>query len=518
MSQSALQPNEFVWDIKDDEWDQWRKASHSDYFKTKDFELCGVIWSISCYPNGNTHNDFVCCGKSTSEFMKMVLEFKSAQTNSVGINGSFTCDQFDQRKEFQITVENAKNTTDCRVHLINNNNISEMDCDQLTIKFQIQAILQTHENDIDWVIMQEAVNISTGIVRWSDRLFRSPKFKTPDENQWYITFNRRNFEYFNIELSLDDSPSNMKNKKSAFKYTMGLAELNTKHHRSCPFYHRSSDASNLCRLDEIQNMKQLTIQCKITPLKETAVDNISDSGLNWEISGNEMERLKTGHFGDSFVSPMFKSDDALWYLILDPNEYKGTGVIYPRPICVSFKKYYLENQGVRLWSKLECEQLNYMDIICVEYHRWPDKNLIHTAVWDPSQLNKLESITIKCNMQSNRKVWIMKKDEMKDNEIEFELNDLKWKMKTTNNSIQLKLIEATSGSNTKIQRTIICEKLGISDRKTVTYSDDAKENDVIYFDDNKDDNKNDNDMGDDLIAIVYIINSLRGIPSNLMPQ
>eukprot|EP01084_Bolivina_argentea_P056998 104213_1 len=491
--------NEYVWEIKDAEWNKWKNAAKGDHFQSDDFELYGTTWCIDCYPNGKQfEGDF-----------DLSLKYKSLGDKSVRINYKFTCQDAVKRlqDEFYDYVD-KRSSEYCE--LCQFNKLKENECNQLTIKLTIQAILifcGNTNDQFEWIINPGTLDPTKFN---EDTTFDSPDVTLADGTKWQlylVPFDQ--YETIKAGIQLGDCET----KITAATYVIEFVEAGASFRRTYPFVNPDdADFDILCKTMQTRNLNKWTFRCKIITSYE--IMN-AFNGLNWKISNDLMQQFKTAGLHDSFLSPPFICNDGFkWYLMIELNgcnSKNGTGFVNMHMISETKKYDKFDNFEVYCWWKIICKELNYMDMsgIQLDLDEYEDGfRICRNAVWRAAQLNQLNEMTIICNIQSNCKIWKMKKNELEGNEILFDMNNLKWKMKTTKNSIDLKLIEfPQSTNNITINRRIICmyddEEICDSKECVMYYKENSNENntaiklDIEINEDEDDDDKEEDDDDDD---------------------
>eukprot|EP01084_Bolivina_argentea_P056997 104211_1 len=498
--------NEYVWEIKDAEWNKWKNAAKGDHFQSDDFELYGTTWCIDCYPNGKQfEGDF-----------DLSLKYKSLGDKSVRINYKFTCQDAVKRlqDEFYDYVD-KRSSEYCE--LCQFNKLKENECNQLTIKLTIQAILifcGNTNDQFEWIINPGTLDPTKFN---EDTTFDSPDVTLADGTKWQlylVPFDQ--YETIKAGIQLGDCET----KITAATYVIEFVEAGASFRRTYPFVNPDdADFDILCKTMQTRNLNKWTFRCKIITSYE--IMN-AFNGLNWKISGALMQQFKTAGLHDQFLSPPFTCDNVItWHLAIEPHGYgQNDGFVDLRMIATTSEYELYDDLDVHCWWNITCPELNYVNIAGEQLSLSDEKFAIFTsALWNSAQFNELNEITITCNIETNTKIWKMKKNEVEGNQTEFELNNLKWKMMTTINSVNLKLIEFPPAVNSiQIDSRIICENSNSDDdeicdsKKSVVYCKDNPNatDTVITFDDIGD------VKDDEIITFCCIIDTLNGIPKMLL--
>eukprot|EP01084_Bolivina_argentea_P226406 382460_1 len=291
-----VKENEFVWEIKEDEWNAWKNAAEGDHFESKDFELYGVTWSIGCYPNGEGYEgDFV-----------LGLKYKSATVEKIRINYKFTCQDKVKRFNDTFSADNNSSYDD----LCELSELKDSDCNQLSIKLTIEDILipsQDTNDQFDWIIdptTLDASNFKDKSYFEDKSKFKSPDFEMSDGTKWQgycIPFGSD--ETIKVGIKRYDCAADI----TAATYLVEFVELGVKSRRAYPFTEDDDiDEFEICKKHQTKDFKKWTFRYKIIPSYKTTVHR---NGLNWKISNDLMQQFKTAGLNDSFLSPPFICND-----------------------------------------------------------------------------------------------------------------------------------------------------------------------------------------------------------------
>eukprot|EP01083_Nonionella_stella_P122861 369844_1 len=469
--ESVMTQYEFNWEVTDDELDTWKYCTRGQSFESKEFSFYGQTWSLQCHPNQN----------KKKKVLSIALNRKSGANDvSLDVYGfvlSIISNETCLGEKKRTVVMKGNDTYWGPMDI----DISTYwgDTDQITIRFVFNAFGQRELNEFEWI---------SSFLDDSDSA--SFNCDATGESQWYLRMRKRN-EYLHIGLRCQAT-----NSAFAVIYTIELVNGTAKFQRAYLYDDYGEDEGKLCLMDEIQDLETLHLKCRIRIIEsDDATKVLPNGGLNWEVSGDLLEQLKTAELGDSFFSPKFESDDASWYLRIEQNENRAKQNLVTFSFISASPERFCYCAHECIWYKPACSE---MDQLRISYDA-DDSSCTGTAIWDYSSSNELKKMNIQCEIQSNCRLWEMKRSELCDNKFEFELHDLKWELKTNSDTINLTLVQLPPLiSKVKAFLTIVIDQCSVD--QTV-YVEFTKQNTTSTMRDilgllNDDDDDNDDDDSD----------------------
>eukprot|EP01084_Bolivina_argentea_P005350 10105_1 len=441
---------EYVWKIDRDELSQWKQAKPGDMFECKQFGLCGEIWQIAVYPKGNDEEE---------QYVVIHLECKSLNGNGiVAVDYKLICEPL----HYDVENEHSFQVNDTSIDNDTYQSFDELcfnDIDQLTTRFIIRSVVKTcgNKNEFKWTINTETYDKTK--TNDYDYSFESSSLETKDgELDFWLCLKWGKFDYDGyIYLVRDEVRDDVR-----CSYAMEMTDIKHKIQRCFPFVDDSNDKAKFCSLQSVQQLKQWKIKCTMNNSEET--EPTSNDGLHWNISDDLLQQFKSAKIGDSFLSPIFKSSDTIWYLLIEPTECKDLiDIKLIRPKTESF------NESTKIKYVITCEEMNYVHEETVLVKGAVSSILQISAVWNQLELKQLNTLNIRC------KIDIQKE----------KLETKKTFCYIGNNDRKIKFDEITSLGFEQ-------DDSSDDDFSDKDSSDDKKDNDNSDDDDEKDDNS-DND-------------------------
>eukprot|EP01084_Bolivina_argentea_P013858 25960_1 len=395
------QCNEFTWKLQSDTYKSWVKTaferiSHSKTFKSPQFTLCGAKWFIefSCidYVENDAQNtnkeeddDYYDIDDSSApkEGFNLKLTCTKLQGNrsDIGVNCHFHFIELDKKyifsDSFWIKNNNSVGQTHNVLYPSHKYGSSLYDLHttkQLTIKCVIQEtmiIKQNKNNEYIWQIKGKLLEA-----------LKQPNNRRCEQHYCSPIFETNNGTYWHCQLLFNLSSKNFTPNLWLKNYSLKLDNIGIK----CMF-----------------ELKEIGKCIQAVGIAHVRGNFMKNDDIIWSVNGDLLQQFKAAKYKQSFKSPYFMSDNAIWYITVYPNgeNEQNQGVIYIHQ-AAAYQRTNQSFYGVRF--HVVCNQLKYKSEKYSDHMKWdnnqPEKGqyIVFPTKFKTQQLQNVNDLTIKCNM------------------------------------------------------------------------------------------------------------------------
>eukprot|EP01084_Bolivina_argentea_P060261 110117_1 len=400
---------------------QWTVSRHDlvnqteePLFRCAQFISCKTKWQLLCFQDEETDEWQIC--------LKCI-----AAKKQIGVNFIITFTDMNNRwidyaviaaEIFQTNIMSRYWSASCLSSL---QTIRE----QLQITCVIQETMKLQKNVFTWTISDYILKMfqTTG----EHNIFCSPPCVINGAT-WYISCSQRLQKgCFHGCMVYESNTNAMVNIK------IEILPFGKSFEDESVFMHDKEPKSyQLFRLDEIKHLKSITIKCTINYIHQSINRPI------WTVSAELLRQFKRADFEQTFLSPKIIMDDAEWCIELTPKLSKrGQECSLISIRCVSVDSYM---NDTLIYSKIECKQLNHLDINVAEWVTVRSKGITR-EICNFADFQELDELKIHCQIESDRKIWKIPRRLAQSNGCEFKMHQIGWKLETIQDKVKLDLIQ-----------------------------------------------------------------------------